>query len=52
MPPPAPANCTAHKLECGGAITSIVIEEILGIDYAIDVLSRNGSIEQRQLEEL
>ena len=28
------------------------IEEIIGIDHAVDVLSRDGSIEQRQLEEL
>ena len=32
--------------------TSIAIEEIIGIDHAVDVLSRDGSIEQRQLEEL
>ena len=32
--------------------TSITIEEIIGIDHAVDVLSRDGSIEQRQLEEL
>ena len=33
--------------------TSIAIEETIGIDHAIDVLSpRDGSIEQRQLEEL
>ena len=32
--------------------TSITIEEIIGIDHAVDVLSREGSIEQRQLEEL
>jgi hypothetical protein len=33
-------------------VTSIAIEEIIGIDHAGDVLSRDGSIEQRQLEEL
>jgi hypothetical protein len=32
--------------------TSIAIEEIIGIDHAVDVLSRDGSIEQQQLEEL
>ena len=32
--------------------TSISIEEIIGIDHAVDVLSRDGSIEQRQLEDL
>ena len=32
--------------------TSIAIEEIIGIDHAVDVLSRDGSIEHRQLEEL
>ena len=30
----------------------VAIEEIIGIDHAVDVLSRDGSIEQRQLEEL
>ena len=33
-------------------LTSIAIEEIIGIDHAVDVLSRDGSIEHRQLEEL
>ena len=37
-------------------VMSIAIEEIIGIDpwldHAVDVLSRDGSIEQRQLEEL
>ena len=33
-------------------VTSIAIEGIIGIDHAVDVLSRDGSIEQRQLEEL
>ena len=33
-------------------ITSITIEGIIGIDHAIDVLSHDGSIEQRQFEEL
>ena len=32
--------------------TSIAIEGIIGIDHAVDVLSRDGSIEHRQLEEL
>jgi hypothetical protein len=27
--------------------TSIAIEEIIGIDHAVDVLSRHGSIEHR-----
>jgi hypothetical protein len=31
--------------------TSIAIEEIIRIDHDVDVLSRDGSIEQRQLEE-
>ena len=28
------------------------MEKIIGIDHAVDVLSRDGSIEHRQLEEL